>query len=188
MKTSINLSQALLIGAIPLVALLTACDSADTTDKVNSAATEAVMQNMTDSEVEVSKESNGNQGETLVLTQDGEEMKISSGSDLTLPASFPDDIPLPENMVLTNVTEISNDGITIQGHAAGDINTMVERTKQDALEAGWSDSFSTKQGQMTMVTMDKGDRGVIYSITELEPSRIEIEGHNLVYTVMTQEN
>ena len=188
MKASINLSQVLLVSAVPLITILTACDSADTTDNVNSVATEAVMESVTDSDVEVSKESNGNQGETLVLTQDGEEMKISSGSDLTLPASFPDDIPLPENMVLTNVTEISNDSITIQGHTAGDINTMVERTKQDALEAGWSDSFSTKQGQMTMITMDKGDRGVSYSITELEPSQRQIKNHNLVYTVMTQEN
>ena len=188
MKTSIKLSQALLIGAIPLATILTACDSADTTDKATSAATEAVMENITDSEVEVSKESNGNQGETLVLTQDGEEMRISSGDNLTLPASFPTDVPLPENMVLTNVTEISNDGISIQGHVAGDVDTMVERTKQEATEAGWGEVYSAKQGQMTMVTVDKGERGVMYSITELEPSRRQIEDHNLVYTIMVQEN
>lgn len=184
MRTSINTSIALLISAISLSTLLTACDSTETTDKITSAATETAMEKVTDSQVDISIDNDDkNQEQTIVMKEGDDELKIVVGLDIALPEGFPSDVPLPASMTLISATEIPDQGYSIHGAVAGEFSMMINQTKKEAKDAGWEESTVLEQQQLTMIIMEKDDRVLVYSVMELDPKERQIEGHNLMYSV-----
>ncbi|MGM8871831.1 hypothetical protein ACS8E3_09100 [Psychrobacter sp. 2Y5] len=184
MKTPIKISTALLTSGILLSTLLTACDSADTTDKVTSEATEAAVNKMTDSDMDISIDNDDKQAQTIVMKGDGdEEIKIAVGNDVSLPEDFPSDVPLPDGMKLISTANIPK-GFVIHGAVAGDLTAMINQTKKEAKDAGWEELMVSKQEQTTTIMVKKEDRIVNYSVMELEPKDRQIESHNLMYSVI----
>lgn len=186
MKTSIKMSTILLTSGIILSTLLTACDSAETTDKIAAAATETAVDKMTDSQMDVSIDNdNDKQEQTIVMKGEGdEEMTIVVGSNVALPEGFPSDVPLPASMKLISATELPDEGYTIHGAVAGDISVMIEHTKKEAKDAGWQELMTSNQDEVTMIMLKKEDRIVNYSIMELDPKDRQVESHNLMYSVI----
>ncbi|MGB2081568.1 MAG: hypothetical protein ACPHVJ_01360 [Psychrobacter sp.] len=185
MKTSIKASIALIVSALSLSPVLTACDTADTTDKVASAGTEAAVEKMSESQMDVSVDNDSdNQTQTIVMKgDDNQEMQIVAGSDVALPDGFPSDVPLPDGIQLISAANIPK-GFVIHGAVAGDLSATISQTKKDAKNAGWTEFMVTKQEQTMMIMLEKEGRVVNYSIMELEPEDRQIEGHNLMYSVI----
>ena len=184
MKTSIKMSTVLLTSGIILSTLLTACDSADITDKVASAATEAAVEKMSDSEMDISIDNDEkNQQQTIVMKEGDDELKMVVGLDVALPKDFPSDVPLPASMRLISATEIPDQGYSIHGAVAGELSTTISQTKIQAKDAGWEESTVSEQLELIMIIMEKDGRVLVYSVMELEPKERQVEGHNLMYSV-----
>lgn len=182
MKTSIKASIALIVSALSLSPVLTACDTADTTDKVASAGTEAAVEKMSESQMDVSVD-NDDDTQTIVMGEGDDAVKIDIGNDVTLPEDFPSDVPLPDGIQLISAANIPK-GFVIHGAVAGDLSATISQTKKDAKNAGWTEFMVTKQEQTMMIMLEKEGRVVNYSIMELEPEDRQIEGHNLMYSVI----
>jgi hypothetical protein len=108
-----------------------------------------------DEKVTVTRE--GDVTKVTAKGEHGEEIKAASGSDVSLPEGFPDDVPIyPKATILSSVTV--GDTMTVSLRTSGSAKDVETFYKQKLKDGGWESKSSLDMPQMKMLQAAKKRR------------------------------
>jgi hypothetical protein len=87
--------------------------------------------------------------------------QVQVGSDLSLPADFPSDVPMPNGMKIVSVSSLGEEGMyTVTGTVATGLGEAEAEIKKDAAGAGWKETteIALNADMMRQFQAEKGDR------------------------------
>lgn len=139
--------------------LLTACGKAE--EVAEEAATEAAIKAATDADVDVNVEAGG---QTVSGVDDqGRAFTTSQGAAAKIPADFPEDVLVPEGLVLDTAMVVGGSTF-LGGTLTGDLADLATRIDAHMTGAGWSSLMAVTEPTSSALLWQRGDRSVSYMI------------------------
>lgn len=114
--------------------------------KAGEAATEAAIERASGGKVEVDRDGDV----TTLRGEDGSQMRMSTGDDLSLPADFPRDVYLPREYALNSVVEMGP--VTMVQLSSGQTVSDLYASADQAMQAlGWKQVMAMRQASGSAV-------------------------------------
>jgi hypothetical protein len=149
--------------------MLAACGKAQEAaeEAVAEAATEAAIEAMSDADVEVE-----DGGQTLSgVDENGEAFSVAQGDAATLPADFPQDVLVPEGLVLETSMVVGGNAF-VGGTLEGDMAALAARIDAHMKGEGWTSTMAMTEQGSTMQVWQRDDRGVNYMIERKDDGKL----------------
>lgn len=114
--------------------------------KAGEAATEAAIERASGGQVEVDRDGDV----TTLRGEDGSQMRMATGDDLSLPADFPRDVYLPREYALNSVVEMGPVTM-VQLSSAQTVSDLYASADQAMQSLGWKQVMAMRQASGSAV-------------------------------------
>lgn len=130
-------------------------------DAATEAATEAAIESMTDADVDVDVEDGG---QTVSgVDEQGRAFSTSQGSAAKVPDAFPDDVLVPEGLVLETSMTVGGNAF-VGGVMPGDLTELAARVDTHMKDAGWTSLMAMTEPSQAQLLWQRDGRSVSYMI------------------------
>ena len=102
-------------------------------------------------------------------------LAAQGGSNLAVPAGFPDDIPMYPQLNIFAASQLPSDGFTVQGQTSDSVEQVAEFYVARMTSSGWTHEPPAQQAPtMRMVPFKKGNRTASISLISGQGTTVQL--------------
>jgi hypothetical protein len=146
---------------LPLVIGCLACNSGPETQSEQDQRAEEYAKSL-GMDVDVKTNADGSPTVTLENAPGG--VTAQAGSNLSVPAGFPDDVPLYPRLNIGASSAMPNRGFSLQGQSQDPVDKVIEFYSAELPSRGWTSNATQRSPMMSLMEFSKGNRIVTISL------------------------